>query len=215
MPDPGPVPGEVLERGDALAGRLLAWLEPLRFAPAGGGPEREAAYRLRHQAVAEVGMADPAGFPDGMERDAYDEDAVQVLAWDGPKPVATCRLVFPAAGRPMPAEEVFGPIPEAEGAVEWGRVTVDSALRGEGGRIFMGLAARGWFAMRARGRSTAMGVTPRRLVTLFRALGFPVTVLGEPKVHWGVERVPILCRGPEAVDVLGHIWNFKGRPPEL
>jgi N-acyl-L-homoserine lactone synthetase len=205
---------EVLARGDGVAADLLAWLAPLRFAEAATEQEREAAYRLRYRAVLDEGMEDPARFPDGIERDEFDPDAVQLLGWDEAGPIATCRLVFPSPRRSLPYEGVFGPASQAAGPmVEWGRVTVDPRLRGEGGRIFMGLAARGWLSMRSRGLTTAIGVTPERLVLLFRALGFPVIVLGAPRVHWGVERVPILCRGAAAVQALEHLWQSRHEPP--
>jgi N-acyl-L-homoserine lactone synthetase len=205
---------EILARGDAVAMALLRWLEPLRFAEAADERQREASYRLRYKAILEVGMEDSARFPAEMERDEFDSDAVHIVGWSGAEAIATCRLVFPSPHRPLPFENVFGPLCDAPGPlVEWGRVTVDSRLRGEGGRIFMGLAARGWLAMRSRGLSTVVGVTPEPLVALFRALGFPIVVRGAPRRHWGVERVPIICAGPVAVEALEHLWGMCEASP--
>jgi N-acyl-L-homoserine lactone synthetase len=218
MKDPWKRESDIFARGDAVAKDLLAWLYPLRFAEAADEGEREAAYRLRYRAVLDERMEDPARFPQGMEYDEYDSDAVQILGWDETGPIATCRLVLPAPDRCLPFEKVFGPVARATGPmVEWGRVVVDSHLRGQGGRIFMGLAARGWLSMRSRGLSAAIGVTPERLIRLFRALGFPLVVLGPPRVHWGEERVPILCEGPVAVQTLEHMWFDRddGRTPNL
>jgi N-acyl-L-homoserine lactone synthetase len=207
MEDPSKTERDIFARGDAVAPDLLGWLDPLRFAEAANAEERKAAYRLRYKAVLYEGMEDPAHFPQGLEYDDYDSDAIQILGWDETGPVATCRLVLPAPGRCLPFEKVFGPLGQTTAQmVEWGRVTVDSRLRGQGGRIFMGLAARGWLAMRSRGLSTAIGVTTERLVRLLRALGFPLVVLGPPKVHWGSARVPILCEGPMAVQTLEQMW---------
>jgi N-acyl-L-homoserine lactone synthetase len=88
-----------------------------------------------------------------------------------------------------------------------GRVAIDRARRGEGHRLVMGLAARGWLAMEARGATIAIGVTPERLVAFFSRLGFPITVLGPPVVYWGEERVPILCDGARAAVALGQLWG--------
>jgi len=209
---------DILDRGDTVATDLLEWLDPFRFAEAADEEERKAAYRLRYRAVIEERMEDPECFPLVMEYDEYDSDAVQILGWDETGPIATCRLVLPAHDRSLPLEKVFGPIAQAIGPmVEWGRVTVDSRLRGQGGRIFMGLAARGWLSMRLRGLSTAIGVTPERLVRLFHALGFPLVVLGPPRVHWGDERVPILCEGSMAVQSLERMWFARddGGGPNL
>lgn len=196
-----------LERGAAIAHHLLSWLAPLRFDEASNDEEREAAYRLRYRAVVHEGMDDAARFPDGIERDEFDEDAVHILAWDANEPIATCRLVFRTSGRLLPFEKSFGPMSDTSSrTVEWGRVTVDERLRGDGARIFMGLAARAWLCMRARDYTTAVGVTPERLVRLIRALGFPVEVIGRPEIHWGTERVPILCTGEDAVLALEQMW---------
>jgi N-acyl-L-homoserine lactone synthetase len=163
-------------------------------------------------------MEDGARFPDGMERDEFDEDAVQILGWDGPAPIATCRLIIPAPDRPLPLQKTFGEMRNASQLVEWGRVSVDASLRGRGALIFMGLAARAWLSMRSRGFSTAIGVTPPRLLALFRALGFPVMVVGEARIHWGIERIPFLCTGSTAVQMLEHLWSVReggtGEPPD-
>jgi N-acyl-L-homoserine lactone synthetase len=208
-----PTPGaEVLSRGDALAQQLLAWLHPLRFEEAGAQEQREAAYRLRYQAVIEEGMEPTPSAADRLERDAFDDGAVQILGWDGAEAIATCRLVLSGAGPCLPLEESFGPVARAGPVAEWGRVVSDRRLRGEGARIVMGLAARGWLSMRSRGVVTAIGVTSPRLVTLFRALGFPLVVLGTAQVHWGVRRVPVICEGPAAVQMLEHLWGTRETP---
>jgi N-acyl-L-homoserine lactone synthetase len=207
---------KIHERGDAVAASLLAWLAPLRFTEAEDEGEREACYRLRHRAVLDAGMEAPTALSRGRERDEFDADAVQVLGWDGTRPVATCRLVFPSPLRGLPLESTFGEIaPDASQTVEWGRVSVDPQLRGEGGRILMGLAARGWLSMRSRGLSTAIGVTTGRLVALLRALGFPIVVIGPSRPHWGIERVPILCEGRVAVATLERLWSTRDEPPRV
>jgi N-acyl-L-homoserine lactone synthetase len=133
---------------------------------------------------------------------------VQVVGWDGDRAVATCRLVFARDGRPFPLETAFAvTLPSRDRTVEMGRVAIDSHRRGEGHRLVMGLAARGWLAMEARGATVAIGVTPERLVAYFSTLGFPVTVLGPPRVYWGEERVPILCEGVRAAAALGRLWG--------
>lgn len=191
MSEPDP-----LAEGDATAAELLAELEPLRFREAATAAEEEAAFRLRYRAVVEMGMLPATAFRDGRERDLDDAGAVQILGWEATRPIATCRLVLPAEGRPLPLETAFGVVlPAGHAIVEWGRVVVDPAWRGDGHSIFLGLAARGWLSMRARGYAAAVGATPKRLLALFDALGFAVTVIGPPRIYWGEERVPFLCEG--------------------
>jgi len=86
--------------------------------------ELEEAYRIRHQVfVLEQGV------PLAEEQDAYDERAHHVLAWDGPRPLGTARLVA------LP-----------EGCAKIGRVAVLPEGRGRG----LGLALMEWLHERAR-----------------------------------------------------------------
>jgi N-acyl-L-homoserine lactone synthetase len=192
--------------GDDLAGKILGDLEPLRFEEATQPTEREACFRLRYRAVIEMAMAEDR-FYEGIERDEFDEDAVQILGRDPARIVATARLVLPVDGRPLPTEDQFGLRISAEGGVvELGRVVVDPLYRGDGHSVFMGLAAQAWLSMRARGFTTAIAATPARLIALFEALGFAVTVLGPPRTWWGEERYPIVCDGRPAIPGIGQRW---------
>ena len=194
--------------GRAVAADLLNWLHPLRFDEAANETECREAFRLRYRAVVDGAMDTADRFPDGLEQDAYDAEAVQLIGWDGAEAVATCRLVFAQSDRPFPLETAFAlTLPSRERTVEWGRVTIDASRRGEGHRLVMGLAACGWGAMEARGATVAIGVTPERLVAWFSTLGFPFTVLGPSRVYWGEERVPILCEAARAAAALGRLWT--------
>jgi N-acyl-L-homoserine lactone synthetase len=187
---------EALQEGDVVAADLLASLEPLRFEEAAGERDREEAFRLRYRAVVEVGMAEVADRRDGLEADPFDASAVHILGWDGDRAIATCRLVLPTPGERLPLQTAFDlQLAPGDPVVEWGRVVVDPEYRGDGHSVFLGLAAQGWRSMRSRGFSAALGATPQRLVALFEALGFSITVLGPPRLYWGEERVPFLCEG--------------------
>ena len=194
---------DVLAAGDAIATQLLAELEPLVFVEAVSEAEREAAYRLRYRALAEMELDTTAAFPDGRERDEFDAMAVQIVGREGAQVIATCRLVLPEPGRLLPMQTAFGLLLDAQDdLVEWGRLVVDPAYRGDGHSVLMGLAARGWLSLRARGFTRAIGATPLRMVALLDALGFAVTVLGEPRMYRGEERCPILCEGRAAIPQL-------------
>jgi N-acyl-L-homoserine lactone synthetase len=194
--------------GRAVAADLLTWLSPLRFEEAVSDADRREAFRLRYLAVVEASLESVERFPDGLEREPVDEDAVHIVGWERERAVATCRLVFARGDRPFPLEAAFAlTLPSREKTVEMGRVTIDPQRRGEGHRLVMGLAARSWQAMAARGATMAIGVTPARLVTFFSALGFPVTVLGPPRQYWGEERVPILCEAGPAAAALAQLWG--------
>ena len=73
---------------DDLAGRILD-SSPYRFTLAVEPHDRSTAYRIRALASVSAGWAQPGDFPDGMERDEFDDVAVHVLGWDGAVPVCT------------------------------------------------------------------------------------------------------------------------------
>jgi N-acyl-L-homoserine lactone synthetase len=202
------VPDDLLARGDAIADEILAELAPFRFREAVADAEREECFRLRYRAVVEFELAPADSIAGGMERDEFDSGAVQIIGCDGARPIATCRLVLPAPGRILPAAQAFGvELSDASAVAEWGRVVVDPDYRGDGHSIFMGLAAQGWRSMRARGLVACIAATPKRLIGLFEALGFTVTVLGPPRSYWGEERYPILCAVGPIVERLGPRWR--------
>ena len=68
----------VLDVGDAVATDLLSAIAPVSRCRRGACDEREpsAGYRLRYAAVVERGPASADVFPDGEERDEYDDRAV-------------------------------------------------------------------------------------------------------------------------------------------
>jgi N-acyl-L-homoserine lactone synthetase len=197
-----------LAAGDAIAAEILAELEPFRFREAVDDAEREECFRLRYRAVVEFGLAPAESMADGLERDEFDPGAVQIIGYDGARAIATCRLVLPARGRVLPAAHAFGvEISGAVDVVEWGRVVVDPDYRGDGHSIFMALAAQGWRSMRARGHVACIAATPKRLIGLFGALGFTVTVLAPPRGYWGEKRYLIMCDARPTIERLGPRWR--------
>jgi N-acyl-L-homoserine lactone synthetase len=194
---------DILLAGDAIARQWLTELEPLVFVEAVDAGECADAFRLRYRALAEMGVDAASTFPDGMERDEFDAGAVHILGREAESLVATSRLVLPAPGRQLPMLSAYDlALSDTSDLVEWGRLVVDPAYRGDGHSVLLGLAAQGWLSLRARGFSRAIAATPRRLVNLFDVLGFAVTVLGAPRLYWGEERCPILCDGPAAISAL-------------
>lgn len=178
---------------DRLSERLIAIAPPVRVAVAGRRADREAAYALRFRQVVADGWAPAKRFPDGLERDAHDADAVQVCAWEGDELVGTLRLVLPVPGRLLPVEEAFGLRVEPAGAVaEAGRLVIDPAHRGDAAhRVWGALFARAWLTMRGRGLSVLAGAATLSMIERLRALGLPFEVLGPARRFWGEERHPV------------------------
>jgi N-acyl-L-homoserine lactone synthetase len=204
-------PDRALDIGDALADEILAGLRPFRFRETAEPAEQTQCFALRYRALLEFDPASAGRFPRGEEQDEFDPQSVQIIGRDGEIPIATCRVVLPVAGQLLPMERAFGlAVSPTTPIVEWGRVVVDPAYRGDGHSIFMGLAAQGWLSMRARGYSMVIGATPRRLIALFDALGFAVKTLGPPRSYWGEPRVPILCGTASTVRELDARWRAAG-----
>jgi GNAT superfamily N-acetyltransferase len=195
---------------DLLAHDILA-RSGFRFTLATTDAERDAAYRLRYQAVVDQGWAPvaergrlDAGNPDaegreravrdaavpGLERDRYDDRAVHVLGWDGEHAIATGRLVLPPGS--LPTEDVCRIRVEPRGRVaDVGRMTVARSYQGPGHGAFTALLARLYLEVRARGYDVACGIMSVRARTLMRLLGLHVEVLGADLEYWGELRAPV------------------------
>ena len=178
---------------DALSGRLLAAADPLRVASAATAAELEAVYRLRYAHVIEHGWARPEDHPDGLERDAYDDRALQIAAWDGDRLAGSLRLVLPARGTRLPVEDAFGLVVEPPGeVVDVGRLLVAPGHRGDPAhRIWGGLFARAWLETRAHGFAVLAGTATPEFVDRYRAIGLVFELLGPARQHWGEARHPV------------------------
>jgi N-acyl-L-homoserine lactone synthetase len=190
-----------LEAMDRLAEELLAQSAPMRFDVARSPVDLEAIYRMRYRCAIEQGWCAASDFPDGLERDRYDDYALQIAAWATAKVLGTNRLVFPAAGRRLPTEEAFDlEIEPRMGAVDVGRLVVDPSYRRDPlRRVAGGLIARSWLETRARGFDVQVGVMSRNTLELWRARGLEVVVLGAARRYWGENRYPIRISATSAM----------------
>ncbi|MBI4573958.1 MAG: GNAT family N-acetyltransferase [candidate division NC10 bacterium] len=173
-------------------------------------------YRLRYSIVVEKGWARPADFPDGLERDAYDDAAVQVVAWDADALAAATRLVRAAPGHPLPTEEAFDLKVEPRTRVmDVGRMCVAPAYRDARHRVLAALLSRTWIEMRARDCTEACGIFATAVVRMYRGMGFHVVILGAPRLFWGEERYPVLIRPAESLHTLTRRLRQTRTEPEL
>ena len=186
-----------------LAERALAQLAPLDFAVAVDDGERDEVLRMRAACVLAEGWARAEDFPDGRERDEYDDDATFVVCRDGAVLAGSMRIVAPAAGRMLPTERTFAVRARPAGEVaDVGRIIVAPGLRsGRSHHILGGLCARAWLELVAHGLHRAISSATPELIELYRAVGMRVAVLGPARVHWGARRVP--------VEVTGDVESFS------
>jgi len=186
----------VLQTMDKVARLLVDRAAPVRFMVATAASHRTAVYRLRYDVVVEEGWVDPSALPEGLEHDAFDEEAVHLVGWDGDVIAATARLVLPRAGAALPTEAAFGLDIEPRGEiVDLGRGIVARPYRGRGHHLFFALLAMAWIETRARGFTRLCGTTAPSMLPHYSAMGFHVEILGESRRWWGDERLPIKMDG--------------------
>lgn len=185
------------DRLDSLAVRALDALTPLTFTLARTPREIDAVFRMRYECVIEMGWAKPEDYPDGRERDEYDDGARFIVCREDGGIVASARLVPPVLGQLLPAEREFriGVRPPGR-PVEVGRVIIPRRYRGGQSQLILaGLFARSWLTAREIGHDRIISTASAALIDLYRGLGLTVSTLAAPKLSWGEERAPIELTG--------------------
>ena len=187
------------QRLDGLAHRVLGRIAPLSFEIAQTPADIDAVLRMRYDCVIEMGWAEPKDYPDGRERDAFDDEAVHVIGRDGSAIVGCMRLIFPTAGRDLPTERDFGIQVDPRGdAFEGGRIIVPRKHRAARSHLVLaGLFARAWLTARVHSFERAISTATPQMIALYRALGMRIIVLGPSRSYWGEERAPIEIGGAE------------------
>jgi N-acyl-L-homoserine lactone synthetase len=171
----------------------LQALGPLSFAVARTPLDLDAVFQMRYACVIEMGWANPEDYPDGRERDGYDEGATLVVCREADAIIASARLVPPVAGELLPAEREFRiRVPPPGRPVEVGRVIIPRQFRGNRSHLILaGLFARNWLVARELGYERVVSTASAALIDLYRALGLTVTALAAPRMSWGEQRAPI------------------------
>jgi N-acyl-L-homoserine lactone synthetase len=199
---------------DRFAGEMIRRAEPVRFAAAESQMEREQVYRLRYQAVIAAGWAAPSDFPDGMERDSYDDGAILIAGWYGNRLTAAARLVLPQASRTLPTEEAFHLLLEPRGeVVDWSRMVVAPAYHSPEHRLFAALVGRCWLETRRHGYNKIAGCMEARLIEIYASLGISLRVLGPARVYWGEARYPISFDQTASLQALLDKWHPNQSQP--
>jgi len=185
---------------DQIGQELIRRAAPIRFELAATDAERTAIYRLRYQVVVSQGWASPKMFPEGIERDEYDDQAIQIVGKNQATIIATARLVLPCADRPLPIETTFSINLEPRGAVvDCSRLLIVPRYRDPTHRVLWGLLGKIWMQVRAAGYTQVSGTFSEKILELYNQLGITIQILGDPQIVWGEPRYPCL------VDVLASL----------
>lgn len=181
-----------LEAADALARQILELAAPFRVEVARAKDELEAIYRLRFEVASEMGWISADEASDRLEKDAYDDDAAHVGAWDGGQLVGTQRIVFPVPGRLLPLEKAFGLKIEPQGqVVHADRIAIAREYRGDHSHLLLAATmSRSWLEWRSRGFHHCTGVVTPPLERVYRDFGLEVEILGEAREYCGELRSP-------------------------
>jgi N-acyl-L-homoserine lactone synthetase len=191
---------------DDAARQVITGLAPLNFDIARSAEDVDAVLRLRYRCVVEEGWAAPSSFPDGRERDEYDDVATLIMCRDGDEMAGCMRVIVPSPERLLPTEREFGIRARPQGmVVEAGRIIVAPGARiGRSHLVIAGLCARSWMAMSSLGYERALSTATPELIELYRGLGLQITVIGPSRMHWGEERAPIQIDG--TVNSFRFLW---------
>jgi hypothetical protein len=173
---------------DTLVTRMLS-RSPFDYLVAADDSEREVAYRLRGGAVTDRGWCAAGDLPGGMERDEYDDRAVQVIGWDGNVAMSTGRVVLPPG---LPTEDACGLVVEPHGGVvDVGRMCVARSHQSLEHAALVGLMCRLYLVMREHGFRVACGMMSAPARALMGLFGLQLEILGPERVYWNEPRAPV------------------------
>lgn len=191
-----------------MARHILDLVAPLRVEVACAEDELDTIYRLRFQVASEMGWISVDSGSGGLEKDAYDDDAAHVGAWDGAQLVGTQRIIFPAPGRPLPLEQAFGLKIEPQGeVVHADRTAIAREYRGDDRHVLLAaLMSRSWLEWRSRGFHHCTGVITPPLEQVYRDIGLDLEILGEAREYCGELRSPARFNILAAADRLTDAW---------
>jgi N-acyl-L-homoserine lactone synthetase len=200
---------------DYLAHRTVVRTAPVRFHVARTVAARRAVSRMRYRVVLERGWGHAADFPDGVERDEFDDTAVQITGVDGDRLVASGRIVLPDVERPLPTEKAFDLQIEPRGRVaDWSRTIVAQEYTNSSHIVLAGLLAQSWIETRRRGLSDVCGIFSPGMIRLYRALGLYFSVFASPRRYWSVERVAVRFDALESARALLRLGQPKSAAVE-
>jgi N-acyl-L-homoserine lactone synthetase len=181
---------------DELAS-ALARRASVRFTVATTDADRDAAFRLRAQAVTERGWGDGSS-----DVDEFDRHATHLVGWSDDEPVCCGRLVWP--GGQLPTEAACGIVVEPAGrVVDVGRMVVAPAARDRRSEVFRALLAVLYLETRRQGYSVGCGLMAPNVRAVLRLMGVPLEVLGPSFWHRGALRAPVrFSVGREGAELL-------------
>ena len=165
----------------------------LTFGPALDERERVAAYRLRYDELIARGWGTPSDYPDGLERDEYDESAVLVVARRADEVVGSVRLIVDATAveRLLPEYGIEDGAVPVSGTAVAGRYMLARPYR-RSREAAVGLLAALWRAAVEHGVERGVTFQTEASIRWCGLHGAPVKVIGPARQDRGEWRYPLL-----------------------
>lgn len=176
-----------------LANELISKGHPVHFSRAETQEQQSAIFAQRCSIILSRGWAEASEFPNDLERDEYDDDAVQIQGRFEQSLVASARLILPPINRPLPVEANHGiELKPAGEYAEIGRTIVctkDTRLPRQ--RLFAALLGFALMQMTDASCFRAVASANRSVLRLYRRLGIAAEILGPSVDVGGEERFPV------------------------
>lgn len=153
--------------------------------------QQEQMYRLRYDIyTTEVSSFKKEEFPDGIEKDKYDEHSVHIIACEGDSVIGTLRLVKDSpVGFVMETAFKLPLALDRSQAVEHSRGIVRPAYRNR--KIYPRMLEFAYNWQRQNGYPIYLGApNMARLYGILLAMGW--TAIGEPRYYHGITVVPMM-----------------------
>jgi GNAT superfamily N-acetyltransferase len=163
----------------------------LEFGPVAGADERRAALALRTAAIVEARWAPPEAFPDGLDHDPDDEGATLLVARADGTVVGTLRIVDDRERVARALTEHGVDLPAAA-TILVGRLAVAAPYRARSREVTFGLYVEVVRHALACGAERALTFVAENAIRFYRVAGFPLKIVGPPRLVTGVERWPAL-----------------------
>ena len=162
-----------------------------RFGAARNDAERRAAHELRCAAIVESRWQPQDNFPDGVESDEEDDDAIHLVGLFEGNVVATMRLIVePPRVERLLREHGLTQLYGADDTMFAGRLTVARPFRSRSRELTVGLYAELIEVASDRGIRQAISFLAENAVRFYRTQGMPLKLVGPPREDTGVLRRP-------------------------
>lgn len=157
--------------------------------------EIKQAFRVRYEVFClEMEFDDPSEFPDGMERDAFDNRAQHIVAIMDGQVVATARVVYYEESQPFYSEQLGIKIPEKlprHLLAEASRGAILKQYRGQAGIVFR-VINRFYQECKQNNVKYLLTVAHESMCAIYRKIQIPIAMECEPVICSGYPSIPLI-----------------------